>query len=145
KKPLLVIEQGGPGSSSMALTAHYLDIIPTLTESFDILAVEQRGTPWTRPSALCTELTEYSLARIDQEKTDEQEETAILKRCLNRVSEELNIDSSSTVEIAQDLVCAASQFASEKFNYYGVSYGALVGQYLLQDSPDKIDKMILDS
>ena len=52
-KPLLVIEQGGPGGSSMTLASTYLSDAPLLSHNFNVLAIEQRGTAWTRPKATC--------------------------------------------------------------------------------------------
>lgn len=144
KKPLLVIEQGGPGGSSMALAAHYLSQMPELLDDFDVLAVEQRGTRWTRPVAFCDEIIEYNLKTLSQPE-DEEAESQIHAKCLAEASERINLDSISTYQIAYDLVFSAQHFGYPTFSFFGVSYGTLVGHYLLKFHPDSLEKTILDS
>ncbi len=144
KKPLLVIEQGGPGMSSMTLASYYLNAIPELINDFDILAVEQRGTSWTRPEIACKEITKYKLSTLNGNES-EAEISRLKRQCLDRVSKMIQLDSISTYQIASDLVYSAKYFGYNKFSYFGVSYGTLVGQYLLRFHPGSLEKTILDS
>ncbi len=144
KKPLLVIEQGGPGSSSMALAADYVSLIPELLNDFDILAVEQRGTRWTRPVAFCDEIIEYNIKTLSHPKSDETE-SEIHAKCLAKASEKVNLDSISSYQIAYDLVYSAQHFGYSTFSFFGVSYGTIVGQYLLKFHANSLEKTILDS
>lgn len=148
KKPLLIIEQGGPGGSSMSLAARYLAIIDMSKEGFNILAVEQRGTLWTRPNLQCNAVIEEIISGLQKGESSSFESEAVIKanqKCLSENKSKVQIANVSTYQIAKDKVVAASLFGYEKFHFYGVSYGTLVGQYLLKYSPESLLKTVLDS
>lgn len=145
KKPLLIFEQGGPGSSSMLLADYYLKVAPEILDHFDVLAVEQRGTKWTRPISVCNDIVSYSLETLSDPEGNKEEEKRILQGCLNRVSQEINLDSISTYQIASDLDFAAKHFGYSSYSFYGVSYGTLVGNYMLKYFSGSLEKTILDS
>lgn len=147
-KPLLVLEQGGPGGSSMMLAAMYLMMKPNLAKDFNILAIEQRGTAWTYPVATCADVIDVEIKSL--EKTIDPVDAArqILtanQNCLKRTSAQMDISKISTYQIAKDIVFAAKEMGHDVFHYYGVSYGTVVGQYLIKYSEDHLDNVVLDS
>ena len=144
RRPLLIIEQGGPGGSSMILAAANARRIPALLENFNILAVEQRGTSWTRPKVTCDETINYLLENINSDETYAGI-VEIQKRCLMEVARLVSMDSISTYQIASDINYAAKTFGYQNYSYYGVSYGTIVGQYLLKYYPTSLHRTILDS
>ena len=143
-RPLLLIEQGGPGGSSMALASYYLQEFPDLLEYFDILAIEQRGTAWTHPQAICTNMAEPRLSRVQSGNLDNVFENSITE-CFLKASKQLDLSSISTYQIMSDLKFSAQLFGYNKFSFFGVSYGTLVGQYLLHYSPQSLEQVVLDS
>lgn len=147
-KPLLVIEQGGPGSSSMLLAAYYMALVSDLNENFNIIAIEQRGTEWTYPVATCNTVHRILNQAKSRGWTEEQTEKKILeanRKCLKNVSKTMDLSKISSYQIAKDIVLAAKNMGFDIFDYFGVSYGTAVGQYLLNFSPDHINNMVLDS
>lgn len=147
-KPLLVLEQGGPGGSSMMLAAMYLMMNGDLSKKFNILAVEQRGTPWTFPVATCDDVIDVEAQFLEQTIDPALGGLAMFEaneRCLKRASQSMDISRISTYQIAKDIVFAADEMGFTKFNYYGVSYGTVVGQYLLKYSEQHLDNVVLDS
>lgn len=146
KKPLLVIEQGGPGGSSMALTAYFMSELSRLSENFNLLAVEQRGTPWTYPYFLCDPVSglDENGEPLDY---DQYEENRLLSEqfCLQQANLSMDLRRISSHQIAQDIVYTAAEFGFDEFNFYGGSYGTVVGQYLLELFPDNLKNVILDS
>ncbi len=147
-KPLLVLEQGGPGGSSMMLAAMYLSLHPELAQKFNILAVEQRGTQWTQPLATCPEVSDVDKKILEQTLTGEQASIAMLnanEKCLQRANNKIDIAKISTYQIAKDIVYIASELGFDVFNYYGVSYGTLVGKYLVEYSSKHLTNVVLDS
>jgi pimeloyl-ACP methyl ester carboxylesterase len=147
-KPLLVIEQGGPGASSMMLASWYLYAMPQLTTSFNILAVEQRGTEWTYPQVTCQDVIQVVERGLEQ-GVDSGILNERIKRtnesCFKKASQKMDLSKISTYQIAQDIVFASEQSGFNKFNYYGVSYGTVVGQYLLEFNSENIENIVLDS
>lgn len=145
KKPLLILEQGGPGGSSMMLAGYYMKVAPQLLDHFDILAVEQRGTKWTRPITFCQDTVDFSLENLTQIYDTDDAINKVVQGCLERASQRIDLDSISTYQIASDLDFAAKHFGYKTYSFYGVSYGTLVGHYLLKYHPNSLDKTILDS
>lgn len=148
KKPLLVLEQGGPGGSSMMLAAMYIMVNANLAQQFNILAVEQRGTPWTYPVATCDDVIDTEIKLLEQSIDPATGGLAIYtanNKCLQRTSQSMDVSKISTYQIAKDIVFAAQELGYDVFNYYGVSYGTVVGQYLVKYSEDRLNNVVLDS
>ncbi len=147
-KPLLVIEQGGPGGSSIMLAAAYVMINDDLVEEFNILAVEQRGTLWTYPNATCETVVDIEIKVLEKNLDAAAGQLAIdeaNKKCLKRTSQIMDISKISTYQIAKDIVYAAGELGFDVFNFYGVSYGTVVGQYLIEYSDQHVANIVLDS
>lgn len=148
QKPLLIIEQGGPGGSSILLSSSYLEQIKQLKQNFNILAIEQRGTLWTRPKATCDVIVDEIIRTLEENLNSEDAEKSKIhtnQKCLESIKNNLNVAKISSYQISKDIVYSAHQFGFSKFSYFGVSYGTLVGQYLLKYSPNSVEKMVLDS
>ncbi len=131
----------------MILAAYYTYEEPGLLDRFDILAVEQRGTAWTRPKLTCDETIAFKLSHVNSiEDTIEQSQLEELqKKCLSEFNRTHSIDSVSTYQIASDIHFTANLFGYNRFSFWGVSYGTLVGQYLLNYYPQDLERTILDS
>lgn len=145
QKPLLVIEQGGPGSSSMKLLSDYLLDFPTISDHFNLLAVDQRGTTWTRPKTDCPIAVETALTFQGTSKQLEQALRNDLNVCVTNASQKMDLSNINSFEIASDIVLVAQLFKAQKFSFYGVSYGGVIGQYLLKYYPKNLDRVVLDS
>lgn len=147
-KPLLVLEQGGPGGSSMMLAAMYVMTKRDLIKNFNILAIEQRGTPWTYPSAICEDVVDIEIQSYEQSIDPMAVGPAMFvaqENCLKRASAQMDISKISSYQIAKDIVFGAKALGFNTFNYYGVSYGTVVGQYLIKYSEDHLLNVVLDS
>ncbi len=147
-KPLLVLEQGGPGGSSMMLAAMYVMTKRDLIKNFNILAIEQRGTPWTYPLAICEDVVDIEIQSYEQSIDAMTAGAAIYaaqENCLKRASAQMDVSKISSYQIAKDIVFAAEALGFNTFNYYGVSYGTVVGQYLIKYSKSHLDNVVLDS
>ena len=147
-KPLLVLEQGGPGASSMMLAAMYITVNSDLARKFNILAIEQRGTAWTYPVALCETVIDVEAQLLAQSIDPVAGSNAVLaanEKCLQETASNMDVSKISTYQIAKDIVFGAEQMGFDVFNFYGVSYGTVVGQYLLKYSEQNLNNVVLDS
>jgi pimeloyl-ACP methyl ester carboxylesterase len=147
----LFMEQGGPGGSTLdiypavALTA--LPNMKTLLNTHDLVFVEQRGTRHSKPSLLCPEQTAANVATMQglQDKND----VSFLQECYDRLQTEgVNFDAFNTVQNAADMYAVAEALGYNAFNYYGVSYGTLLGQYVIaqaQEHPVQLRSAIIDA
>lgn len=101
EKPLLVISQGGPGGSSMELLAFYVSEAPELLQNFHVLAVEHRGTRWSRPNILC--------------RSGNLVEEVNVGDCIKDFDSIVNLSSIHSYEIANDIVNSAKRFGYRAF------------------------------
>ncbi|MCK5794700.1 MAG: alpha/beta fold hydrolase [Anaerolineales bacterium] len=136
KEPLF-ITHGGPGGSA-------LDMYPgwfypdRIGGGRDLVFIDQRGTQFAEPSLVCPEVTESSKNGVE----DYQD---YLRYCRARLTGKgIDLAAFTTPEIARDFEVVRKTLDYQKYDFYGVSYGTHVGQYLAAYYPDRIRALILD-
>jgi pimeloyl-ACP methyl ester carboxylesterase len=147
--PLFVL-QGGPGDSGIGVFANQiLPLFPelkALLASRDLIFMEERGTRYSKPFLSCPEINAHHLAVVQgqQDYTD----ISWFKACHERLKKQgMNPNAFNTRENAADVFTVAETLAYEQFNFYGVSYGALLGQYVIEQADRhqvKLRSAILD-
>ena len=144
----LFIMQGGPGGST-------LDMYPDMFYNSrpgnerEIVFVDQRGTRYAAPSLVCNEGDKAEEKENPAEEEGEEENKggylAYLQNCHDRlVSEGVDLNSFNTAEIAHDMEFIRQVFDYPEINFYGVSYGSHIAQYLAAYHPEWIRSLILD-
>jgi pimeloyl-ACP methyl ester carboxylesterase len=146
----LFVEQGGPGGSSIHDIADgALPVFPelqALLKSRDLIFVEERGTRYSKPFLSCPELNDHYIAVAKGEVgyTD----PSWFKACNDRLKAQgINPNAFNTRENAADVYFVAETLGYPKFNYYGVSYGTLLGQYVIAQADKhkaKLRSVIID-
>lgn len=143
------IMQGGPGGST-------LDMYPDWFYGYEsrpvgereIVFVDQRGTRYSEPSLVCSEIDEADEPEEEEENGEEGENEdylIYLKNCHDRlVSEGVDLSAFNTAEIAHDMEFIRKTFDYPAINFYGVSYGSHIGQYLAAFHPEGLRSLILD-
>ena len=146
----LFVEQGGPGDSTIGIIVDWA--VPTLPElqavlkSRDLVFVEERGTRYSKPFLSCPEYDAKNIAVAKGEMgyTD----PSWFKTCQERFkSQGINLNAFNTRENATDVYFVAETLGYRTFNYYGVSYGTLLGQYIIAQADKhkaKLRSVILD-
>jgi pimeloyl-ACP methyl ester carboxylesterase len=146
----LFVEQGGPGDSTIGVIVNWA--VPTLPElqavlkSRDLVFVEERGTRYSRPFLSCPEYDakNIAIAKGEQAYTD----PSWFKTCQARFKAQgINLNAFNTRENAADVYFVAETLGYRAFNYYGVSYGTLLGQYVTAQADKhkaKLRSVILD-
>ncbi len=135
----LFMENGGPGSPTINIFASGVlpnwPVLPALLQERDLVFVDQRGTGHSRPFFNCPEKTEHNIAvaRDEIAPTD----TQWMEACRDRsLAEGINPNAFNTIENAADIYAVATALGYDQFNYYGVSYGTLLGQYVLEQAEE---------
>ena len=130
----LFVEQGGPGDSTIGVIVNWA--VPSLPElqavlsRRDLVFVEERGTRYSRPFLSCPEYDarNIAVARGEMAYTD----PSWFKTCQARFKAQgINLDAFNTRENAADVYAVAETLGYRAFNFYGVSYGTLLGQYVI--------------
>ena len=130
----LFVEQGGPGDSTIgdivdgALLAY--PELPALSRNRDLIFVEERGTRFSRPFLACPELNAHNIAVAKGQRS--YTDSSWIKVCNDRIrAQGINPSAYNTRENAADIYAVAETLGYRLFNYYGVSYGTLLGQYVI--------------
>lgn len=146
----LFFEQGGPGGTTIGMFAdqvlpHYPEL-PALLESRDLIFMEERGTKYAKPVLSCPEFNAHTIAVAKGEI--EYTDPAWIKVCHDRFKAQgVNPNVFNTRENAADVFFVAETLGYQQFNFYGVSYGTLLGQYVIAQAGKykaKLRSVIID-
>ncbi len=141
----LFIAQGGPGGSTIDTYANLLVDHP-LRQARDLVLFDQRGTLYSEPNLLCPESFDATaeLLAADEESEDELSRR-IEAACRQRlIDENINLAAYNSLENAADIEDLRIALGYDAINFYGVSYGTLLGLHFMRDFPDNIRSVILD-
>ena len=142
----IFLAQGGPGGSAFeifSLTVPNTDI----AQERDLVIFNQRGTPFTEPDLTCTENYELLPELLPLSVAEaEGREYEGLTACYERlVQEGVDLSAYNSVQNAADVDAIRQALGYDEINFYGVSYGTLLGLHLMRDYPDNLRTVILDS
>ena len=144
--------QGGPGGSVMAFADFGQRFQPGWfalpNQDLDLVFFDQRGTEYTRPYLTCSD---YSEARVRSaqmgasvEQTAEAIATAIEACAQEWEQQNWNLSVFNSLEIAADIDDIRLALGYDQINFYGASYGTMLGQHLMARYPDMLRSVILD-
>ncbi len=141
----LFVAQGGPGGSTIDTYATLL-VDHAIRNERDIVLFDQRGTLYSEPNLLCPEsfdaTPELLAASPDEEDVLSREVQAACRQRL--VDEGIDLSAYNSLENAADIEDLRIALGYDDINFYGVSYGTLLGLHFMRDFPDHIRSMILD-
>jgi pimeloyl-ACP methyl ester carboxylesterase len=141
----LFLAQGGPGGDAF-------EIFPILLSGSsawrdrDIVIFNQRGTRYAEPDLSCTELFDGAVELLSMPTEEAEEESlTLLQACYDRVvSEGVDLSAYNSLQNAADVNTIRQALGYDEYNFYGVSYGTLLGLHLLRDHPEHLRSAILD-
>jgi len=138
----LFLAQGGPGGSSLDLFPYILKF-STIGIDRDLVIVDQRGTRHAQPSLVCPE--ELVTWTEDSGGDEGESSKSRLQTCYERLQNEgVDLSAFNSPQIAEDIERVRQVLGYEQINFYGVSYGSHLGQYLMAFHPDSLRSVILD-
>jgi pimeloyl-ACP methyl ester carboxylesterase len=141
----LFVAQGGPGGSAFEIFPYSLPGTAIAAER-DIVMFNQRGTQFANPELICTETLE-GMAELVSLPYDEATAYSLelLLDCHQRLeSDGLNFSAYNSLENALDVEAIRQALDYEAYNFYGVSYGTLLGLHLMRAQPEGLRSVILD-
>jgi pimeloyl-ACP methyl ester carboxylesterase len=141
----LFMAQGGPGGDAFEV---FPIIIGSRADMLgrDFVIFNQRGTQYAEPNLMCTESFEAAaeILALTGEEADARSLEA-LSECYDRLNGEgINLSAYNSLENAADVDAIREALGYEQYNFYGVSYGTLLGLHLLRNHPDHLRSVILD-
>jgi len=138
----LFLAQGGPGGSTIGGFGRVLLEDPSKrpVRDRDLVLWDQRGTYFSQPRLLC-----HEMQRLPSGATPEQERDA-MRRCGTRLAAEAgDLSAFNTLENARDVDAVRAALGYAAFNFYGVSYGTELGQFLMRERPASLRAVVLDA
>ena len=141
----LFLAQGGPGGDAFELFSYYLPQ-SSLVNDRDLVVINQRGTIYAEPDLRCTEIADGmgELLSLPLDAGTERY-NELLQACYQRLENEgVNLSAFDSVENAADMDAVRQALGYDEINFYGVSYGTLLGLHLIRDFPDHLRSVILD-
>jgi pimeloyl-ACP methyl ester carboxylesterase len=98
---------------------------------------------------MCPEFLDETIKTLDQELSDEEENILFREAadtCRKRLtSEGVNLSAFNSLENAHDVDTLRQSLGYEKINFYGVSYGTLLGLHLMRLHPEGLRSVVLDA
>ncbi|QRW13221.1 alpha/beta hydrolase family protein [Ceratobasidium sp. AG-Ba] len=159
----ILVNPGGPGGSGGNFVAFAGEWLSTLVDGkYDILGFDPRGTNLTGPWTTCfkseaepmrVQLQLESLG-VPYRGLDFAQDRALVKdisalqathnaACLKNGNRKM-LESTGTVSVVRDIVRIVEALGEDGINYWGCSYGTVLGATLAAMRPDLIRRMVLD-
>ncbi len=143
----LFVNPGGPGGGTADFVAHLEENLPgTVTEQFDLVGVDWRGTA---TSDFGCGVTIPELYAADHTIEDEAD-TAALVDVSRRYAEGCAAGAGDllahigTRDAARDVDVVRAAMGDEQISFLGISYGSLLGQVYAQQFPSRVRAMVID-
>jgi pimeloyl-ACP methyl ester carboxylesterase len=132
----LVTNPGGPGGSGLELGfSARAFFTPQLLARYDIIGMDPRGVGLSSPVTCKTPASTPA---------DPVAAATVFARACEQTSGKI-LPYVGTDNAARDLDIARAALGDARLDYYGVSYGTLLGQYYAQMFPHQVGRMVLDS
>jgi pimeloyl-ACP methyl ester carboxylesterase len=144
----LIVNPGGPGGSGvdLALGAGAF-FSPALRAGFDIVGFDPRGVSRSSPvvcsSALVDAAPEPLIGSEQQYDATVAYNRKLAADCRARTGP--MFDHVDTLSVVRDVDAIRSALGDDKINFYGASYGTLIGAEYTQRYPERIRAIVLDS
>ncbi len=148
RKGALFTNPGGPGAGG----AEFAEVLPLIlpeeiTESFDIVGVDPRGTGGSTPVDCGVDATE--LYAVDASIDSPEDEAALLQisqdyadDCGEKYADYL--PHVGTRDVARDMDAVRAAMGDDQLSFLGFSYGSAIGQVYADLFPDRVRSMVLD-
>lgn len=146
----LLVNPGGPGASGVDHVAYSAEGLQSKMPGYDIVGFDPRGV--SRSDGFdCRQSTgsrldyiELDLTPEDPDEFDAVYETAAEYDQSCRDAYE-HWGFLGTASVARDVYVLANALGDDAINYYGVSYGSVIGYEILRTYPDDVARMIIES
>jgi pimeloyl-ACP methyl ester carboxylesterase len=145
---VLLINPGGPGGSGVdfALGAKRV-FSPEVQARFDIIGFDPRGVARSQPVKCSLAVLQRAPSSHPRDQAEFDQLVAFnreLRDDCRRNSGPI-FDHADTLAVVQDVDALRRALGEREINYYGVSYGTLIGQQYAERYGDRIRAMVVDS
>ena len=135
---------GGPGSHATYYVERFKD--HGIRRHRDMYILEQRGVGYS--DDFCTEYATRSPELFDVATYDEQQRASVMASedcAINAAAAGVDLSGYNTIENARDVRAFRMALGLDQWNVWGISYGTILGQAYINQDPDGIRAIVLDS
>ncbi|WSQ11183.1 alpha/beta hydrolase [Streptomyces sp. NBC_01231] len=144
---VLLVNPGGPGDSGVDFavrraTSHFS---ADVQERFDIVGFDPRGVGGSQPIKCSTQLLAQAPSAYPRNQT-EFDQLAAYNRALRQDCRRHSgpvFDHADTLSVVRDMDAIRRSLGEKKINYFGHSYGTLIGEQYAEQYGDRIRTMAL--
>ena len=144
---MLFTNPGGPGFSGREFLAMSGSTFEELRTTFDLVAIDPRGTSGTLPVMCGFDMARILGPDITPDDTTAAADLAATDKEYSRVCLERNggsLEHVSTRESAMDMRSVADALGIEEMDYLGFSYGSELGVMYASLYPERVGRFVLD-
>ncbi|MEO6089902.1 MAG: alpha/beta hydrolase [Umezawaea sp.] len=145
---IMLINPGGPGGSGVnfALNANRV-FSPEVQAHFDIIGFDPRGVARSQPVQCSVDLLNKQPSQYPTDQAGFDKLKAYNQELANdcRARSGPIFDHADTVAVTNDMDAIRHSLGERKINYYGVSYGTIMGQQYAERFGHRIRAMVIDS
>lgn len=143
--PLVFPTSGGPGGGTMNVLAVFLDWAEWARQDRSIILMEQRGDALSTPTLDCPELATVHSIEAGRLLVDAAAQKRQLKACRDRLAAEgVDLSAYTSANSAADLADLRAALGYDRWNLYGISYGARLALTTMRDRPEGLRAVVLD-
>lgn len=143
----ILVNPGGPGGAGAEAVESGFALSSTITSRFDTIGFDPRGVGLSHPVVCGSDEVTAPHPDIPATPADFAQLTAYnktLARSCRALTGPL-FDFLDTESVARDMDAIRAALGEQKLNFYGVSYGTLMGQEYAETFPTHVGTMVLDS
>lgn len=143
--PLVFPTSGGPGGGTMSVLEVFLDWAEWARQDRSIILMEQRGDALSAPTLNCPELDTVHSIEAGGLLVNAAAGERQLKTCRDRLAAEgVDLSAYTSANSAADLADLRAALGYDRWNLYGVSYGARLALTTMRDRPEGLRAVVLD-
>lgn len=131
KDPIVYLA-GGPGEPSLLFAETFVSVWEPLLSQRDLIFVDQRGAGSSLPGLTCVE---------EELGADEDQ----LLNCYEKLSTQIDLNTVTTAQSARDFVELRRALGYSSWNLLSISYGTRLALRLMQEDPEGVRAVSLDS
>ena len=144
----LFVDPGGPGGSATDYARAARGILDRdVREAYDVVGVDPRGIGGSEPIRCLTDAQNDTIASTASDPRTDAERQALLTALelpAQGCAGQRLVGHMSTQDAARDLDIARAAVGDALFNYFGKSYGTMLGVTYAQLFPQRVGRMVLD-
>lgn len=139
---------GGPGSNESSVLSQFAEVeFIMFLDQHDLIVMDQRGTGYSEPKLDCP-----AISRLNNDTLVEPQDPASVVEALSSTIEtcqsemaDANLAAYNSAAVAADLSDLRLAMGYDAWNIYAVGYGARAALQVMQNYPDGLRSVVLDS